>query len=103
MNAHTTINAALIARGMMPMDGFCQCERCGVAGLNRDQIMTMKEGRDHIGKMYCEHCRALTYLEIDNPPPRKSPPACTHCNGVSPSSTYDYVRGKNITDHCQYC
>lgn len=38
MNAPALINKALLARGLMPMDGDCSCASCGKGGLNRDDL-----------------------------------------------------------------
>lgn len=42
MNAPTTINTALIARGLLPMDGYVSCPCCGDNQLHRDDMDTAK-------------------------------------------------------------
>jgi hypothetical protein len=50
----TLMNAALVSRGLMPMDGHCTCTHCDKSGLDRSDIHVF--GRfDRV----CETCRPM--------------------------------------------
>lgn len=48
MTIQDTMNAALVSRGMMPMDGYCTCESCNKSGLDRDDLSAAGYCRDCI-------------------------------------------------------
>ena len=111
MTAHATINTALAFPGLLPMDGYCACDRCGTTELNRDDMHTV-EPHEQIarraakhGTHFCAQCIDLMYYAADdaaNPHMRKESPApCPHhqeqCGGR------DYVTGKQRTQFCAFC
>ena len=114
MNAHATMNAALIERKMLPMDGYCVCARCGRNDLNRDDIDPRGEDAPYpigykvgfYGGKLCLECAASeeqehreTRQEVDRLKAGGS--SCPHHQ--EQTTTRDYVTGKQHTQFCAFC
>ena len=77
MTIQDTMNAALVARGLLPMDGHCTCAACGLTGLDRDQMHD---------RNYCKVCveDAGRYASYE------------HDYVKGDDLVYDYVRGRMV-------
>lgn len=83
MNKPTDImNAALVSRGMLPMDGHCFCGSCMRDDLNRDDM----DG------IFCKVC-----IEDAKEYGKYSVQERSHTT-IS-TGMYDYARGKVVFDH----
>lgn len=114
MNAHTQINTALLARGSLPMDGYCSCPCCGREGLARDDMtpndggLIWRQSMEVHGRPICarQQCADLLYIEATSPPRTPDVPrvACVKCNGRGRSgSEWNYVRQELIRNDCPKC
>ena len=112
MTAHATINTALAFRGLLPMDGYCVCDRCKVDTFDRKDMHTV-EPHEQIarraakhGKHFCQQCIDLMYYAADdaaNPHMRKEAPAPICHHHVESKRMYHATRGVFYNDHCPHC
>lgn len=113
MNAHTTVNTALKSRGLLPVDGHCECAKCHRTGLNRDQLADVKPTSriatlvERCGGPVCHQCEELLWIDHENGlrvPPQSRVGKCPDCEGTGVGGKYyHYVRGHGITEWCVTC
>ena len=114
MNAPATINAALTARGMLPIDGYCVCARCGRDDLDRDDIDP--RGADapypigykveYYGGRLCKDCcesEEQEHLETRAEVERIKSGGTTCPHHQEALRIRDHARGHDRTEWCSYC
>lgn len=115
MNQSVTalINSALQLRGLLPMDGHCECAKCHRSGLNRDQLAVVPSNSriaplvDRCGGPVCHQCEEVLWLDLEDTkriPPQDQVGRCSECGGTGGGDTrFDYARGQNVTEWCIKC
>lgn len=108
------INAALMHRNMLPMDGECSCGRCGRENLKRSQIAKAEgpssfvEAVDGYGGQVCAQCLEIIWLDWEastyGAVGTKQNVTCKKCRGKGDfGRVYDILREEWVTDWCEAC
>ena len=112
MSTHDKINAEFTRRGLLPMDGYCVCDRCEIGDFDRKDMSTVQPHEriarraGKYGTNFCQQCIELMYLSADdaaNPNMRKeAEPAICHYH-VEHQRVFERVRGVHYNNWCPHC